>query len=108
MSGLKDHFLGDDLFSYPHHPGFRGPSTSREAAIKMKSRSGTLREKVLELLRDNPSGLTVHEAAAMAEVTVPAIQPRFSELVDMGKIKPSGERRRNASRMSAAVWIICE
>lgn len=117
MGSMKDDAFGGDLFSYrpppvaaqyPHAPGFRDPSTSREAAVKMKSRAETLRDKALELLRDHPAGLTVHEAAALAEVTVPAIQPRFSELVAMGKIKRSDERRRNASGMSAAVWVIRE
>lgn len=116
MGGMKDHYLGGDLFSYrppppaqyPHAPGFRDPSTSREAATKMKSRAETLRDKALELLRSHPGGLTVHEAVALAGVTVQALQPRFSELHAQEKIKRSTERRRNASGMSAAVWIISE
>jgi len=97
-----------DLFTYPRRPGARDHSTSREAAVKTMSRAATLRETALRLLRAYPGGLTVHEAAELAEVTVPAIQPRFSELVAMGKIKRSTERRRNESGMSAAVWIIKE
>lgn len=100
-----------DLLTYPRRPGYRDHSTSREAATKMASRAATLRETVLQLLREYPSGLTVHEGVALVELTYPSItvaglQPRFSELVAMGKIKRSGERRRNKSGMSAAVWII--
>lgn len=97
-----------DLFTsrYPRRPGYRDHSTSREAAIKMRSRSETLREVVRELLRRNPSGLTVHEGAALADAMVPAIQPRFSELHALGEIKRSDERRRNASGMTAAVWVL--
>lgn len=108
MSEQPTLFDWEPPLRYPHRPGWRDHSTSREAAMKMKSRAETLRDKALDLLRANPGGLTVHETAALAEVTVPAIQPRFSELVAMGKIKRSGERRRNASGMSAAVWVIKE
>ena len=53
----------------------------------------------------------MHEGVALIQLTYPTItvqtiQPRYSELVAMGKIKRSGERRRNKSGMSAAVWII--
>ena len=103
---MSDALQEYDLFTYPRRPGARDRSTSREAATKIMSRAATLRDTVLRLLRAYPAGLTVHEASALADVTVPAIQPRFSELVALGEIKRSTERRRNASGMSAAVWII--
>lgn len=105
MSGFKD-MLGDEPFQYPLRPGWRDPQTSREAAQKFASRAETLRVKVLDLLDQYPGGLTVHEAARLLDVTVPSIQPRFSELVKLGKIERTRERRRNDSGMSAAVWIL--
>lgn len=106
MSGMKD-TLGDTPYAYPRSPGHRNQPTSRAAAGKMKSRAATLREKVLCLLAEHPAGLAVHQAAEIANCTVPAIQPRFSELRALGDIKDSGRRHTNKiSNTSAAVWVL--
>ncbi len=97
-----------DLLTYPDRTGCRDHSTSREAAQSMVASAPILHKAVLELLGLYPSGLTVHEAAELAGATVPAIQPRFSELKKLGEIERSGERRKNKSGRSAAVWVIKE
>ena len=103
MGSMKD-LLGDTPYSarYPNAPGYTEPTTSKAAAVAMKSRANTLRDQVLALLATKP--VTVHEAADILNVTVPAVQPRFSELRAAGKIEATGERRKNSSGMSASVW----
>lgn len=88
--------------TYPQTPGWRDPDTSRESAEKMASYSVVLREQVYAWLKHTPAA--VHQVAASLDVTVPAIQPRFSELVAEGRIEKTGRRHVNASGHSAAVW----
>jgi hypothetical protein len=94
-----------DLFRYPIKPGWRDRSTSRQAAETIAASAANLRAEVLKLIRTTPGGLTVHEAARRLRRSVPSVQPRFSELVRREEIKPSGQRRKNESGMSAKVWI---
>lgn len=69
--------------------------------------TATLRQVVMNLLKKHPDGLTVHEAAEIAGVSVPSIQPRFSELRKAGAIRDSGLRRFNkVSGRRAAVWVL--
>lgn len=49
---------------------------------------------------------TVHETARAVGRSVPAIQPRFSELKRDGRIRATGERRLNSSGKSANVWMV--
>ena len=71
--------------------------------MQMGSRALTLREAVLMILDLIPS--TVHETAKVLGCSVPSVQPRFSELEDVGLIRDSGKRRKNAvSGKSAIVW----
>lgn len=94
----------DDI--YPASPGWTEPTTSREAAELIAPRAPSLRERVLALISESPNGVAVHEAARILNVSVPSLQPRFSEIRRMGKIKPSGQRCRNDSGASAHKWII--
>lgn len=90
--------------SYPESAGFKEKGgTSQEAAEAFQGKAATLRGKVLELLRTGEE-LTADEIAESLEETVLAIRPRVSELHRVGRIEKTGERRKNASGMSAAVW----
>lgn len=94
-----------DLFTprYPLGPAASRDDTSITAAADMRSRVSKLRDKVLERLRRRP--MTVHEVAAMMGESVPAVQPRFSELRALKLIDDSRERRINAaSGKKAIVW----
>ena len=89
--------------SYPVGPAASPDLTSIEAAADIADRVPALRGKVLKLLQEYPS--TVHEAAETLGITVPAIQPRFSELRATNLITDSGEKRRNkTSGKKAIVW----
>lgn len=97
-----------DLFTvaerYPHAPGSKRSGTSADAAASMAPSAAFLRERVLATYRAHRMGLTADEAAALLELSVLAIRPRVSELVRMGKLVETSERRLNESKRSASVW----
>jgi predicted ArsR family transcriptional regulator len=89
---------------YPDAPGFKEPTTSQDAAIKIAPRAGNLRERALAIIKAAAS--TADEIADSMGETVLAIRPRISELNQMGLIEKSGIRRKNASGANAHVWRI--
>lgn len=103
MSKIAENFYGDTPAPYPSSPGFKEPTTSQDAAIKIRGHVETLRARVLAAIIAAPDGLTADEVAALLGETVLAIRPRVTEL--KGRIERSGERRKNVSGMGAAVWI---
>lgn len=96
---------------YPSEPGFKDPTTSRDAAEKVKPIAKTLRDMVLEVLRiEWPGGLTADEVAVKLNKREFSIRPRLSELLKVRAIEPRTikgvvERRDNTSGMSAIVWV---
>lgn len=108
------HVVDDfDLFTYPGRPGFKEPTTSRDAARRIAGRAPSLREQALKALQVAwPGGLTADEVAAKVGKPVLSIRPRVTELLRLGEIMPvtwnaSGEplRRANASGADATVWV---
>lgn len=94
-----------DLFAelaYPNAPGARRNRNSRAAADAMQPRVRTLRDRVLDLLKDG--AFTTDEAAHILNKTVLAVRPRFSELFKMGLIIDTGRTRKNTSGQKATVW----
>lgn len=107
MSGLKDHYFGDEL--YPATPGFKEPTTSREAAVVISGKAALLRERVIAIIADaGDRGLTPDEAATLLGEDEKAIRPRFTELGPrhLNKIVETGERRQNESGLKAKAWRI--
>lgn len=105
MGSMKDHFLGDR--PYPMTPGFKEPTTSRDAAKVVSGRAEHLRDRVLTAIGNAGSaGLTADEAATRIDETPFAIRPRVTELSLAGKIERTGKRRRNPNGGMAAVWRI--
>lgn len=84
---------------YPHDPGATGltpetlaTSTDAAAAIAPKrQRLILIAMRTLQKL----DAATRFEAIAASGVPACALQPRFSELIAMGLVEPTGERRRN-------------
>lgn len=99
MGGMKDLF-GDT--PYPASPGWKEPTTSRAAATAIASTADTVRASVLAHIKSTAS--TADETATALNLSVLTVRPRLSELRKAGSIEPTGERRKNASGMSAAVW----
>lgn len=91
---------------YPHVPGHRGVDTSIEAAEAIEMSVGHLQRVALRAIRAAGSrGLTTNELVAAVRIGRDSIQPRTSELREMGLIRDSGARRRNANGKSAIVWV---
>lgn len=98
------------VFIYPHSPGFREPTTSRDAAKVTAGRATSLRERVFEAIRRSGSaGLTADQAASALAETVLSIRPRVAELAKTGRLVRTGERRPNESGLKAAAWrAVCD
>ena len=91
----------------PDAPSRRGAEpTSAEAGHAVRHRAQTLRVRVLTYLQGVEWGCTADEIAVALGESVLAIRPRCSELKAAGLIHATGARRRNASGMSAAVWVV--
>lgn len=98
-----------DLFGYPLSPGYKEPTTSRDAACTIAPSTPLLRERVFAAIRDaGADGLTPDECALKLGIDEKAIRPRFTELGPRhaGRIIPTGERRRNESKLKAKVWKV--
>ena len=94
-----------DLFSYPNSCGFKERGgTSEQAANAMQGSARILRDRVFAALARE--AMTADECAAKLKESILSIRPRFSELAKDNMILRTGERRKNASGMQAAVWTI--
>lgn len=94
----------DDLFTYPADPGYKEPDTSLAAAVAMAKRAPILRERCLAALNGSPK--TADEIAGFIGVSILAVRPRISELLRMGKVADTGQRRANDSGVRAKVWRV--
>jgi predicted ArsR family transcriptional regulator len=96
-----------DLFQwqppYPSAPGYTEPTTSREAALAIAAKVTRLQDDIIALLRKH-GNLTAHELACEMKMSKDITSPRLSELREMGRIVPSGQRRKNESGRSAIAW----
>ena len=104
MSRTGEGLLGD---YYPGTPGFKEPTTSRDAANAMKRRADNLRDLVLAAFgQAGFCGMTADEVAAKLNMSPLAIRPRLTELgpKHLDKIELTGERRCNLSGLRANVW----
>lgn len=92
-----------DLFRYPNAPGAQARDTSQAAADAIAADAPTLRARALRVL-ERSNGLTADEVAGRLGLSILAIRPRVTELSRLGKVRDSGERRKNASGRPAIVW----
>ncbi len=100
MSRIAEQAYGD----YPERPGWKEPTTSREAARSMESTAGGLRQDVYRAIAGAPDGLTADEAAKAVGASILAVRPRVSELVAEKSIVDAGMTRKNESNRNAKVW----
>lgn len=80
---------------YPHSPGYKRNGTSQESATRIAPRTKTLRDRCLSVLKFEP--LSPDEIALRLGESVLSVRPRCSELLALGKIRETDERRANAS-----------
>ena len=91
--------------TYPHSPGYKnkdkeGPS--RKAALSIKPHALNLREKCFRIVSQIP--MTADEVAEVMGKSILSVRPRIAELVKLGKITDTGQRRDNESGKAATVW----
>lgn len=91
-----------DLFAYPNAAGFKARDTAKAAAEATPAQM--LRDRVLELV-ERTNGVTADECAGRLGLSILSVRPRFSELARLGKVRDTGERRRNGSGRNAIVWM---
>lgn len=94
------------MSEYPFAPGHRGVDTSLSAARAIEMSTGRLQRIALREIRAaGPRGLTTNELSARVRIGRDSIQPRTSELRELGLIRDSGARRLNANGKRAIVWV---
>lgn len=80
------------------------PVTSHQAALFATNRAETNRVLALRVLKANPDGLTDFDLAALTGIPQTSIGVRRGELVKMGLVEATRERRRTPSGALAIVW----
>lgn len=98
----KRGFLSKHMSELPYqqHSG-----TSREAALSMEQDARTLRQQVLDYIREQGvNGATDEEIQDALHMNPSTQRPRRVELMKMGKITINGTRKTKSGRL-ASVWI---
>ena len=93
-------------YRYPDHAGAKergGTSQDAALALDASGRTHLLRNRVLTLFRCGHR-FTADEAAAYLGESILAIRPRCSELRALGKLVPTGDRRKSDGGRMAHVW----
>jgi hypothetical protein len=94
----------EPIARYPHGPGYKRSGTSSAAARHVADTATRLR---MDVLREFTAGeWTADQIATRIGRSILSVRPRVSELSALGKIEPTGERRKNESGMTAAVWRV--
>ena len=99
---------GPPMSDYPNTPGFKSGGPSSEAADTISASAKNLRAAVLRTLILTTHGMSADEIASELKRSILSVRPRVSELHRLGVIRPSGERSRNESGMSATVWTVSQ
>lgn len=93
-----------DLFDPPYQ---KHSETSRAAAEAIKPGLNALQQKVLNIIRLEPSwGATDEEIQMMANMNPSTQRPRRIELMNKGLIRDSGKTRATKSGRRAVVWVV--
>jgi hypothetical protein len=91
---------------YPDAPGFKVPGPSEQAAEAIAPIASNLRARVLTAISRAPAGLTADAVAARLNRSILSVRPRVAELHRQGLIRAAVARGKNASGMSASVWVV--
>jgi hypothetical protein len=88
-------------------PYIPGSETSKAAAASIGGKARTLRQQVLDFIRQRREyGATDQEIAEDLALTLNTARPRRVELRDAGLIVDSGHTRPTQSGRLATVWVI--
>lgn len=99
-----------DLFdvnvSAMHHKDYK--DTEKQAAELIASRVTGLRLVVLQILHDNPQGMTGEQVSSKSGEWLYSIKPRITELCRYELVEDTGDRIRNSRNRNEVVWAITE
>jgi hypothetical protein len=86
-------------------PFNKGSDTSRLAALQNYPRSGTQRERILQVIEESGGGLTRDELAQQLHFPDSSVDPRVRELIDGGWIEESVETRPTRTGADAHILV---
>jgi hypothetical protein len=81
---------------------------SQAAARRAFGRSGNARERIYNVIKAHPNGLTAHEIRQLITMPFNTVAARVSDLNLEGWLTDSGQRRKTDTGALATVWIIVE
>ncbi len=90
---------------YDGAPPRSDPETSAEAAESVREVSGRLRRRVFEAIECSTVGATDDEIEVWLGLPHQTVNARRRELVLLGRIVDSGDRRQTRQGRRAKVWI---
>ena len=92
---------------YPYSPSWKKQGTSKDAAIAIKPKAETIRNRALGIIKNKKDyGATTDEVADLLNLSILSVRPRFTELKLMKKIIETELKRKNSSGRLATVWRI--
>ena len=86
---------------YPHSPGFKDITTSKDAARKLKPKINALQQKFLALFEGGFTG-TADDAGAALGISPFTARPRCTELYKRGLIERSHKVQQDGSMR----WVL--
>lgn len=89
---------------YPNGPGYNVRSTSKAAALEILPFLSGLRQRVFEMILENPR--TCDEIEKDSHLSHQTASARVTELSKKGYIVPSGIERPTRSGRKAIVWMV--
>jgi len=103
-NGTLEILFHPEMWNYPDRPGWvRGSDTSKDAALSLDEKHFTeVQAKILSLYKAGRE-LTADEVANLLNESILFIRPRISELMKLGFLKDTGDRRPNDSGRNARV-----
>jgi len=79
---------------------------SHDAARRAFGRSGNARERIYNVIKAHPEGLTVHELRQLITMHFHTVAARVSDLNLEGWLVDSGRRRATDTGAMATVWVV--
>jgi len=79
---------------------------SQEAARRAFGRSGNARERIYNVIKAHPNGLTAHEIRQLITMPFNTVAARVSDLNLEGWLTDSGRRRATDTGAMATVWVV--
>jgi hypothetical protein len=91
-----------------NHTALGKNPVSQAAARRAFGRSGTARERIYNVIKAHPEGLTVHELRQLITMHFHTVAARVSDLNIEGWLADSGQRRATDTGAMATVWVVVE